>query len=121
MGNKVKILFKNVVRLETKGDKTENRVLVSFYELFPALMFIWTLPFPVFFLFTLWSKINNRVNLNFPPGYSDICVYQHWQYCLIVIMRHSSVQLLYTRAQAQDKYKTILTNYYFFVTYRKYV
>lgn len=29
VGNKVKILFKNVVRLETKGDKTENRVLVS--------------------------------------------------------------------------------------------
>lgn len=29
LGNKVKILFKNVVRLETKGDKTENRVLVS--------------------------------------------------------------------------------------------
>nr|XP_023024105.1 F-actin-uncapping protein LRRC16A isoform X1 [Leptinotarsa decemlineata] len=28
VGNKVKILFKNVVRLETKGDKTENRVLV---------------------------------------------------------------------------------------------
>ncbi|KAJ8936137.1 hypothetical protein NQ318_022219 [Aromia moschata] len=27
VGNKVKILFKNVVRLETKGDKTENRVL----------------------------------------------------------------------------------------------
>lgn len=28
VGSKVKILFKNVVRLETKGDKTENRVLV---------------------------------------------------------------------------------------------
>lgn len=30
LGKQVKILFKNVVRLETKGDKTENRVLVSF-------------------------------------------------------------------------------------------
>lgn len=29
LGKQVKILFKNVVRLETKGDKTENRVLVS--------------------------------------------------------------------------------------------
>ncbi|XP_017768426.1 PREDICTED: F-actin-uncapping protein LRRC16A isoform X2 [Nicrophorus vespilloides] len=28
LGKQVKILFKNVVRLETKGDKTENRVLV---------------------------------------------------------------------------------------------
>lgn len=31
LGKQVKILFKNVVRLETKGDKTENRVLVSIY------------------------------------------------------------------------------------------
>jgi hypothetical protein len=30
LGKHVKILLKNVVRLETKGDKTENRVLVSF-------------------------------------------------------------------------------------------
>jgi hypothetical protein len=29
LGKHVKILLKNVVRLETKGDKTENRVLVS--------------------------------------------------------------------------------------------
>ncbi|XP_018333810.1 F-actin-uncapping protein LRRC16A [Agrilus planipennis] len=28
LGKQVKILFKNVVRLETKGDKTENRVMV---------------------------------------------------------------------------------------------
>lgn len=31
LGKQVKILFKNVVKLETKGDKTENRVLVSFF------------------------------------------------------------------------------------------
>jgi hypothetical protein len=30
LGKHVKILLKNVVKLETKGDKTENRVLVSF-------------------------------------------------------------------------------------------
>ena len=29
LGKHVKILLKNVVRLETKGDKTEYRVLVS--------------------------------------------------------------------------------------------
>ena len=29
LGKQFKILLKNVVRLETKGDKTENRVLVS--------------------------------------------------------------------------------------------
>lgn len=29
LGKRVKILLKNVVRLETKGDKTENRVLVG--------------------------------------------------------------------------------------------
>ena len=29
LGKHVKILLKNVVKLETKGDKTENRVLVS--------------------------------------------------------------------------------------------
>jgi hypothetical protein len=29
LGKHVKILLKNVVRLETKGDKTENRVMVS--------------------------------------------------------------------------------------------
>ncbi|KAH1004387.1 hypothetical protein HUJ04_004144 [Dendroctonus ponderosae] len=38
VGNKVKILFKNVVRLETKGDKTENRVLLcEFLQIFKNL------------------------------------------------------------------------------------
>jgi hypothetical protein len=40
VGNKVKILFKNVVRLETKGDKTENRVLVSGFCQFIATCFV---------------------------------------------------------------------------------
>lgn len=33
LGKRIKILLKNVVKLETKGDKTENRVLVSIFHL----------------------------------------------------------------------------------------
>lgn len=40
LGKQVKILFKNVVRLETKGDKTENRVLVSVFEFFYCVFYV---------------------------------------------------------------------------------
>lgn len=40
LGKQVKILFKNVVRLETKGDKTENRVLVSSLLVYHTFKFI---------------------------------------------------------------------------------
>lgn len=55
LGKQVKILFKNVVRLETKGDKTENRVLVSVLHLFLFdnfyLEVLYFAPLPSFLLF----------------------------------------------------------------------
>uniref|UniRef100_A0A1B6IVX5 CARMIL pleckstrin homology domain-containing protein n=1 Tax=Homalodisca liturata TaxID=320908 RepID=A0A1B6IVX5_9HEMI len=49
LGKRVKILLKNVVRLETKGDKTENRVLV----------------FSPCRLFLLTAKVPTRIDYHF--------------------------------------------------------
>ncbi|XP_023724032.1 F-actin-uncapping protein LRRC16A isoform X2 [Cryptotermes secundus] len=49
LGKRVKILLKNVVRLETKGDKTENRVLV----------------FSPCRLFLLTAKVPTRIDFHF--------------------------------------------------------
>ncbi|CAH0381742.1 unnamed protein product [Bemisia tabaci] len=53
LGKRVKILLKNVVKLETKGDKTENRVLVFS----PCRLFLLTAKVPTRFCLTVNDKI----------------------------------------------------------------